>query len=153
MAAAEVRSRLEADGSFDRIEAGLKAINVAFAHRSPGKRDAERAAFLSRQLDLAVARFSSLPSPMSGQMFNGLTSPRSTLLLQQQREQHQQNRVVAAAATRQHHDRQRQLLMNDDDATEDEENVGMAMTEPTPECRRILNTWTSKCVFTDAMAK
>ena len=45
------------------------------------------------------------------------------------------------------------LLMNDEDASDDEENVGMAMSEPTPECRRILNTWTSKCVFTDTMPK
>ena len=55
-----------------------------------------------------------------------------------------------AAHQRAHQD---QLHVVADDATEDEENVGMAMTEPTPECRRILNTWTSKCVFTDAMAK
>lgn len=154
MAAADVRARLEADGSFDRIEVGLKAIDTASAHRAPAERDAQRTAFLRRQLDLAVARLSTPSSSVAEHMGNGRAAPRSTLLLQQQQQQQhrQQQQNRGAAAVRQNH-RQRQLLMNDDDAAEDEENVGMAMTEPTPECRRILNTWTSKCVFTDKTAK
>jgi hypothetical protein len=39
----------------------------------------------------------------------------------------------------------RKLLMAEDDNGEVE--MGLALTEPTPECRRILDVWTAKCVF------
>ena len=32
---------------------------------------------------------------------------------------------------------------------EDEPDIGEALSGPTGECRRILNVWTSKCVFSD----
>ena len=136
LASADVRTRLEADGSFDRIELGLRAIDNA--DLAPEERDAQRSAFLSRQLDLAVERLSPL-SGANGRLGGAQRAPLSLLQQQQLRD-----------AAQPHH--RRKLLMNDADAEEDEENVGMAMTEPTPECRRILNTWTSKCVFADKMA-
>jgi len=39
----------------------------------------------------------------------------------------------------------RSLLMESEEGGDDD--VGAALTEPTPECRRILDVWTSKCVF------
>jgi len=40
----------------------------------------------------------------------------------------------------------RKLLMEQEQGMSEDE-VGSALTEPTPECRRILNVWTAKCVF------
>ena len=48
---------------------------------------------------------------------------------------------------RQKQPHRRGLLMDDDENLSQEDEIGTALTEPTPECRRILNVWTSKCVF------
>ncbi len=65
--------------------------------------------------------------------------------MQQQQQQKKHRHLPPTAEHIQQNHPKRKLLMAEDDIGEDE--MGLALTEPTPECKRVLNVWTAKCVF------
>lgn len=144
-AASLVHRQLTVDGSFDRIEKGLRMIDSTTDHLTESEREAVRANYLSREVDLAAKHISSKRGGL-----DDFISP-TTFIDKARRIPALRNSRAAEPSS--YHHQSRKLLMSDAAAADDEENVGMAMSEPTPECRRILNTWTSKCVFTDTMPK
>ena len=61
--------------------------------------------------------------------------------------EHRQQHGEASPLLQQKQPRRKLLMESQNQEGISEEDIGSALTEPTPECRRILNVWTSKCVF------
>ena len=63
------------------------------------------------------------------------------------KDQEHRQHGIASPLLQQKQPRRKLLMESQDQEGISEEDIGSALTEPTPECRRILNVWTSKCVF------
>jgi hypothetical protein len=63
------------------------------------------------------------------------------------KDQEHRQHSIASPLLQQKQPRRKLLMESQAQEGISEEDIGSALTEPTPECRRILNVWTSKCVF------
>ena len=122
-----VHARLTRAGLFDALDADLAAVRSDPALEGPA-RAAREAVLLDDHVRRATAALAREDEGIADRVRHAATG---TALRQQQPQS------------------RRRLLMDSDGGSDENGNDGLALTEPTPECRRILNVWTSRCVFSD----
>ena len=98
--------------------------------------------YLNQRIDLSIDQKKKATDQLLDAHVQHATN---SILLQQQQQQKKHRHLPPTAEHIQQNHPKRKLLMAEDDIGEDE--MGLALTEPTPECKRVLNVWTAKCVF------